>query len=872
MSASDINSDAIRDGKIFEPQEDSSMGIEEGQLSKDNDRASSVCYMCYNTCGIRVRRENGTAVEIEGDPGNPYNRRRLCAKGKAGIMSLYDPYRIKAPLKRTNREKGIGIDPGWVEVGWEEALDILVDKLSKVKREDPRKLVIAGLDFHSYVRCWAFASAFGTPNNWLGAADYYCGNGHHSVLYMTNASFFAEPDLDHCNYCILFGAQLGFMVASNATPVALKMADARARGMKVVVIDPICTNAAAKANQWIPIRPGTDAALALAMLNILVNELSIYDAGFLRKHTNGPYLVGPDGYYLREAERGRPLIWDLTEGRPKPFNSPDVEEAALEGSYLIDEREYKPAFQVLKEHLRRYSAAEASKITTVPPETIMQMAREFGEAARLGSKIVVDGEELPFRPVCALWGKGAINHGNAILTGMAVQLLNVVVGAMDVPGGHLGVNPRGPFWGPGMGPEGLIIPAQLHLVVGGAYPAREVRPPERLDAFELFPVVTFPAPFFEEGVLNSPGYRISYDPEVMINFNSNPMMTSSNPRRIAQVLERIPFIATFAFHLDETSEFADLVLPAAHYMERFDPLVNHPNHWILPGPGEWYWMTRQPVVKASGGIRQWADVLLELAERLGMQRDYHVALNTALNLKKDYRLVPDRKYSWEEIAELWIKSWLGPDSGLGSFKTEAVVISGKKRVEEAYPRPFLEARIPVYLEHFKTAGQEVKKVTEQLAIPWDVSGYQPLPDWKPCPGFETGSQKEFFAVNYKTPFHTFSFTPQNPWLDDLSQHHPYVYTVIINSESAKKNGISDGDIVWVESDSGRQRGKAKVTEGIHPEAIGIAGTFGHWAKGLPVARGKGIHFNSLFPIDSLGLVDRVSGAQDCCIKVKIYKA
>src|SRR3972149_10049481 len=100
-----------------------------------------------------------------------------------------------------------------------------------------------------------------------------------------------------------------------------KRAEARARGMKLVVIDPQCGNAAAKADEWIPIRPGTDGALALAMLNVLLNEAGIYDREFLKNQTNGPYLVKPDGRYMRDEATGRHLAWDLSDGKDKTYDS-----------------------------------------------------------------------------------------------------------------------------------------------------------------------------------------------------------------------------------------------------------------------------------------------------------------------------------------------------------------------------------------------------------------------------------------------------------------------------------------------------------------------------------------------------------------------
>src|SRR3989304_1684947 len=163
----------------------------------------TVCYMCYGACGIKAHRVNGVVVEVKGDPDSPHNLGKMCAKGKAGIIGLYDPYRVQRPLRRTNPEKGVGIDPKWEEISWDEALDEISQRLRKIREEDPRKLVLAGLDFHlSPIIYRAFASAFGTPNVWLGPAGYFCGNGLHPVLFLTHGAFYSGPDYERCNYCL----------------------------------------------------------------------------------------------------------------------------------------------------------------------------------------------------------------------------------------------------------------------------------------------------------------------------------------------------------------------------------------------------------------------------------------------------------------------------------------------------------------------------------------------------------------------------------------------------------------------------------------------------------------------------------------------
>ena len=241
----------------------------------------SVCDMCFAACGILAHRVDGVLVKIEGDPDCPASGGHLCAKGQAGLIGQYDPSRVKVPLRRINPRKGIGVDPKWEEVSWETALYILTDKLTKVREKDPRGLVISSFDqiALSYFIRPVWAVAYGTPNaDWVG---YYCGNYLHASMYLTNGSFHSDFDLDYCNYAILLGNQQGFMAGLNGTVMARKMADARRRGMRVVAVDPVGTNAAAKADEWVPIRPGTDGAFILSIIHVLLNELGCYDRDFL---------------------------------------------------------------------------------------------------------------------------------------------------------------------------------------------------------------------------------------------------------------------------------------------------------------------------------------------------------------------------------------------------------------------------------------------------------------------------------------------------------------------------------------------------------------------------------------------------------------
>jgi anaerobic selenocysteine-containing dehydrogenase len=193
-------------------------------------------------------------------------------------------------------------------------------------------------------------------------------------------------------------------------------------------------------------------------------------------------------------------------------------------------------------------------------------------------------------------------------------------------------------------------------------------------------------------------------------------------------------------------------------------------------------------------------------------------------------------------------------------------------VEESYPRVFNKGRIPIYFEHFKRAGEEVKALTEEMGIEWDTADYTPLLDWKPCRSHELkDAEFDLWLINHKLPFYTLGFTAENPWLNEMCERNGTVFNVGVNSGTAAAKEIHEGDRIWIETPSGRRaQAIARLTEGLHPEVVSIPGIFGRWMTGNPELRGKGVHFNSLLEY-SFEDMDKVSAALDSCVKVKIYR-
>ncbi|MCC6775715.1 MAG: molybdopterin-dependent oxidoreductase [Hyphomicrobiales bacterium] len=851
--------------------------IETAAAAQETRWIPTACSMCYVGCGILAEVRDGVVVSVKGNPDSPQNRGAMCAKGKAGVMNLYNPNRVTVPLKRTNPRKGLDEDPGWQEISWDEAIDTIVAALDRI-RDNPKKLWIQGWESVGDTVYWlkAFAGAFGTPH-FTNNGSPTCGKVIHPVEYFSGGGFHQQPDLHYAKYCVLVGTQMGIATRGSYNHIARDMAEARAGGMKLVVIDPVGGYAASKANEWIPIRPGTDTALALSLLHVLLNELEIFDRDFLKRKTNAPYLVGADGRYLRDAATKEPLLLDAADGKAKVHNDPTLRDPALTGTHRAQGREGRTAFDLLCEHVRKYTPEQTESITTVPAATVRRIAKELGEAACIGQTITIDGVVLPYRPVCVDWAKGTQGHQHGFHQCWPLKLVNMVLGAVNVPGGILSTAARGVLphrWEPQGGTDGMLEDGGHVFGVphAKAFPGRTPTRPIRMDASELFPLATHSNTLLPITVENPGAYGLTYQLEVMMHTPTNGMLSSyGDLAKVERLFKSMKFVAGFALEINETTLFDDIVLPFPAFLERCDFNAGSGEHSIPPcGQHDFHWQIRLPAVPPAGKIRYPQEVVQEIAERVGMLGDTYRLVNYTFRIKDEYALQAGQRYSASEVVDRTVRSWFGKDRDLDWFSRHGF-ITLPRSVEEAYHGPSLEARVPIYLEHFLDRGAEVKKVLDQLGLDWDLSDYVPLSEFMPCCAY-TALQKgevDLIAVHFKLPFTYGGFANENPWLNELCERTD-AYNVLLNADVGRAKGISDGDTVWLESPVMKARVKVKLTQCIHPEVVGIGGHFGHTSPGMPVARGKGINFNSLLPTDIVH-VDKISSALDHCVGVKIYK-
>jgi molybdopterin-containing oxidoreductase family molybdopterin binding subunit len=863
------------------------------QKIKEDVWIRTTCGMCYASCAMRVRRVNGVAVKVEGDPDSDYGARGgLCGKGMASLQYLYDPNRCNYPVRRTNPEKGIGVDPKWKRISWDEALGEIGEKLKKLKADNPNKLFIMGspspgMSMSSLIPLFLWAKAFDTENTSNGGAGLHCGSASHMGAGMNHAAWSALPDYAYCNYVIHFGANKGTGAGHSAAMLMRKAADARRRGMKAVVFDPVCNFAGGKAREWVPILPGTDLAVALAMANVIVNQLGIYDEEYLKKKTNAPYLIKPDGEYARDTA-GQPLLWDETNSKSIPWNDPEVlhVDVALEGEYEVEGIKCQPVFVLLKEQWKKYTPQWAEDVSTVPAATIGRIAQEFAENARIGSTINIRGVNLPYRPVAAIQFRGGSGHSNGFHTYFSVNILNHLVGAADVPGGLIGWPSRcfgfpgtgNPKFEPFASTDGFLRCTIWAPGIPGAWPHSTPVLPQKLNLLDLFSTSSFSLfPWVKETEEMYQKLEVPYRAEVLLQLAGNPLMTIANPDTVAEQLKKFPLIISIVtMHNETTESFADIVLPDTSFLESLSCWdaeffsFNHPT-----GMDDWYWHIRQPVVKPMYERRFAVEVLTDLADRIGMRKEWNSAINAYLMLftLAPMPYPPEAKLSWEEMVDGFIKARFGSEHDLNWFK-EHGFITWPKKVEESYWRWFVDARASIYAEFLVAQLQGIKEICEPRGIPIDYEQYTPLPSYFPTVVHKsTDPQYDLIAFSYRDILHTGHHTLGTPWLLEASDMNPFTFKVTMHVKAAEERELKDGDMICIENERGvKIKGTLHTIESQHPRTVAICSVGGgHWAKSQPLAKGRGVCFNYLLPAE-WGYNCPITSNIETSVKVRVYKA
>lgn len=823
----------------------------------------STCKMCLHSCGSIIHvTDDGVVNKIEGDPTNPSNNGKLCPKGNSAIMRHYDPNRFKQPLKRTNPEKGANVDPMWEPISWDEALDTVARELKKSIDEDPRKLLPSLEDFQK-MNVWNWPLAFGNQNSFQSGGTM-CGGAYHPVNGIVHSAFAVANDVKHCNYWINDGTGDGFSSHLHAAAQSNWVAKARIdRGMRCVTIEPRLSISAAKSEEWIPIRPATDRHFALGLCHVMVKE-GLCDYKFLRKDTNAPYLVGEDGLFVRDAD-DKIYVWDSVENKAKLWDDPSIGRLALEGTFEVDGKTCKPAFQRFRDILDDCSPEEMEKVTTVPAKTTWRIAREFAAAATIGATIDIDGRTLPLRPAGYNYYRGAQGHKHGFQTNHSFKMVNFMVGNIDAPGGLMGVTLDDQWVDHSHvepGENGMLLPNphQLGPLPPFAYP------PTTYHLLNYFPVGLHPPHLNLEVFLNPEKYGVDFQPDVMMICHSNPLWAIQGPRhKWLEFMKSMRFIAVSDIIPTETTQWADIILPSHDALESWNMTMIEPPH--TEGM-----CLRQPVTEPLYDTKSEEDIFAELSERMGILEGYNSVINivSGFEHKPELMLELDKKYTDKEIARR--KGLLWNDKDIDWYMEHGHAVT--ERRSDKWYRPWEGMRLHFYIEMMVTERDKLKALMEEHDVPfrheWGWDDYQPLPTAVLDPVHEEPPEYGLYAIFYKDIQMNFGESLSIPWIKDIVYRDPVHIAMILNPKTAAAEGLQERDIVRVDSPYGFLYGRIGTSEGMQPDTLGISNSLSRTKvrhEGVPHAGG---HFNDLLPYD-LGNTDAVTGQPETVCKIKITK-
>lgn len=848
----------------------------------------TTCNMCFNNCSIKAHVVDGTVVELTGNPDSPIGSGHICAKGAAGIMQLYDPARITKPLKRTNPKKGFDEDPGWEEISWDEAYDTIVQKFGEAAAKDPKlnmgASMVAGL-IGSVWRSLTLGCAFGVSE---GTSSDICGAGVHICEFLLTGDGNAMPDYDNVDYLIQFGTQAGTATRHGFNMTADKFARRRAEnGLRLVNFDPHMSAGAEKADLWVPIRPGSDAAAALAMAYVLIHELDLIDRDYLVERTNAPALVDPATQRVLRAEgSNKSLYWDEAANAAKPYD--ECEKPALEGEYEVDGVKCHTAFSVLKEHIREMTPEWAEDITTVPAATLRQVAEEFGRAARIGETIEIEGKTYRRRGAAVDIFSGLSRHKHSILNVWACLQLNTLIGATNSVGGFIGFATKCHGWADnnptagfdlGIWEEDGFIECNS-LMIGAPNSFYKIirerdYTPTTQGLLELQPLSE--DGHFVHTAMADPDLYHTTRPRNLFWYACNPIKWWANVEEQVKVYQDMDFIVGVDIYLNDMSYFSDIMLPEACYLERYDVLpqfyMNHRMIGSLDTP--WTLAMWQPVVEPKDGAPGFMEIYAEIADRAGANEFFIPAVCGLYRVKEEYMFPTDQKLDVEQFIDAVYKSNIDEEHGLQWFKDNGGVHTYPRKVDEMYIWDAeAPGRIPFYWDFMLEAKEKVEAKVAELDIPWETDDYIPLPEWRPGVEFYADDPAyDIFPVYYTNASNTDTWTVQNAWLNEVNEEDGITYLIEMNTATAAEKGLASGDTVRLTSTPGYTvEGRLVVTEGIHPECVSsVVGTWDAKSKYLTIAQGKGVNLVTLIPGQDPKRMNHIVSAFDQLIRVKVEK-
>lgn len=740
-------------------------------------KVRTVCFDCHSKCGVVLTVDNGKIIRVEGDPNHPVNEGILCTKAFSAKEINEHPDRLKYPLKRAGK-RGEG---KWERITWEEAIDTIAAKIKEVCETDgPQSVILSqgtGRGSNHFLDR--------LNNSWNGGGKVWpthvCLLPNLAQTHVTYGRMFHPHEA--CDY-----RNAGAIVAWGTNPIrsrqysGLRMLDGKRNGAKLIVVDPVFRDIAAKADLWVPIRPGTDGVLAMGISHLVMKN-NIYKRAeeLLTKWTNAPFLINEeqacmlreidviadadptaDHYVVWDTNSNSPAIWDP---KKEAFDKENVA-PALDGSYTVtladgSKKKFKTALQVYKDYLAQWTPERVSEITWVRVEDIYTM---FDLLTNNGSG----------KPSLLTAYLGAcMMTTNALQSGRAITILQLLLNPpLDDKGGIY----FNTFW------EFMLDPKIT------AYD----RVPEKMRlGYNKHPMYTqvygkanIPADVWQAMLTGKP-----WPVRVMISVANDPLGCFEDVKTIHEALlsDVLELNVNMDYWMTPGAQLADIVLPAAHWSERtgnFDEeLYPEPCPFVIP----------QIAVDPPGEAQDDWYLMRELGRRFA----------------------PDL-WPWQssEEMQLWrLKEFHGIDLSYEEAAKKGYFIEygGEKRITRQHEKGLVKfmtptARIEIYSEQMPVFGYD-----SQLP-----SYNEPFESPLSTPELYKEYDLVLTTGGRDYPFYHSAWT--NIARQRIIEPWPYIE---INYYDARERQISDGEWLEVSSPRGTIKAKARVTKGIIKGAVSL---------------------------------------------------
>ncbi|MCP4043846.1 MAG: molybdopterin-dependent oxidoreductase [Gammaproteobacteria bacterium] len=870
-------------------------------LSKDQKKVGSgpteetsygICNFCSSLCNLKIttRTNNGIkrVVKLDGNPYSTLNRGKLCARGQSGLRQTYDTDRLKTPLIRVEGSKRGEFK--FRAASWDEAW-AYIDKKAKGAEIKPWEwTMVGGWTSCIFYMNWAvpFAMANEVPNIVASPMQHCVTTGHLGTDMVTgNFNIHDEvlPDYDNARY-ILFVAN-NASIGGVSTSRMVRFAEGRKRGAKVVALDTRLSETAAKADEWIAIRPGTDLDFMLAMLREMMAE-GFYDSEFLRTHSNLPFLAYRD-------EKGDWQLANDSEGHPQAvaeggsttvhalpaFSNSNTQDVNGDSFYPalqapegleVDGKPVVTVFQAQLEELKEYTPEWAAETTGIPSETIRRIAREFGTS----------------RPSVVDPGWHGARYGNIMMLRRVQAMIQALNGGIDKEGGWI---MSGEFhhkvanmWkakaeGHASGPPLATLAGMpfAKMVVGAVSNGKNFSHGRPGWAWSYSaqekaggrPHVALP-------VMADTGYKESVEGKVMHDgepYRSRAVIiNAANPVRHyypdtywKEILthENMELVVAIDVLPSDTTAYADVILPNSTYLERDEPTLygNGVNHDLAL-------VTRHAPIDSMYDTDESPDILLRFTDIVSGNRDKFLMWMenlTGLPAKKV-------KAAYAEI---------GPTMKNGGFSAACRKVAFSEAALRLGTTPEkIDTTLRekgVYKEEDKDHMLEHFAMPRKLPLPSEsgrlefyspflqglynsgetAPNFSPLATHIPATCRTDKSMKaplaadEFYFTYGKTPTVSYASTNNNnPVLAAINTFKKDIYTGIwIHPDRAESLGIGNGDAIRLKNNiSGQEAdGTAYVTRKVHRDALFLYSSFGVENRALSRSYGIGTATNKLIP-------------------------